>query len=592
MNSVKDLRIGSVLFRKKINRRGSMSSGFLIWGTGELSGRLLNTLSFSQKKKIIGFIESRPTRKRAYNKEIYSPEKLSAFVGPTEIFITSSYIDEIIRSKHFANIKKQGFVFYKLVPASFAALYSHKLNSLISRTISTIPSCAQKLTVTSTKLIKFSIVIPTFNSDPFFLRQAVNSVTLNSYPYHEIIISDDDSSSPMTKKELMMLEASVDRLIVIRQARRLGIAQNTNCALEIVSGDYVVFLDHDDRLSGEALGLMAQAISENSTKRFFYSDEDKVTMQGIHFDPYLKTGFDEVLLRVQNCVSHMSVVDADTLREVGFLDSTYDGSQDWALVAEIFLRFGREAFHHVPEILYHWRTVPGSAASGGGAKSWADVAGKRLVEDKLLLNTSLARIDHEATTFSRLTVGRLPELDIYLAPYLPADGHLQCQLIENPQEGVRLRCKILEGPKNRNIVCYVNDLLSQTELSDAACLLVVPRLGPPLSWKNILELYTVCLMSASGIATSERPGKEDKPASSLSDDRYTKYNLKFFEPTWLMKVQRSVDRCWVDYFMVKIGRAREKGLVREMKTLCDYTFGHQRGERNLIGYTPYAKGLQ
>mgnify|MGYP006933454188 CR=1 FL=1 len=40
-------------------------------------------------------------------------------------------------------------------------------------------------------------------------------------------------------------------------------------------------------------------------------------------------------------------------------------------------------FHHVPEVLYHWRQHEASTASNAGAKPYAHDAGARAVEDHL-----------------------------------------------------------------------------------------------------------------------------------------------------------------------------------------------------------------
>ena len=60
----------------------------------------------------------------------------------------------------------------------------------------------------------------------------------------------------------------------------LGIAGNTNAAVNMAEGEYVALLDHDDFLSPNALFEFVKAINENGDADCIYSDEDKVDQEG------------------------------------------------------------------------------------------------------------------------------------------------------------------------------------------------------------------------------------------------------------------------------------------------------------------------
>lgn len=52
-----------------------------------------------------------------------------------------------------------------------------------------------------------------------------------------------------------------------------GIAQNTNAALGIASGDYIGLLDHDDLLTPDALYEVVRVLNEEERPQVIYSDE-------------------------------------------------------------------------------------------------------------------------------------------------------------------------------------------------------------------------------------------------------------------------------------------------------------------------------
>lgn len=68
-----------------------------------------------------------------------------------------------------------------------------------------------------------------------------------------------------------------------------GISGNTNAAMDMATGDYIVLADHDDKLTPNALYECAKLLQEHPGCDCFYSDEDKLDMDGgALFDPHFK----------------------------------------------------------------------------------------------------------------------------------------------------------------------------------------------------------------------------------------------------------------------------------------------------------------
>lgn len=61
---------------------------------------------------------------------------------------------------------------------------------------------------------------------------------------------------------------------------------NTNKAMELARGEYLMLCDHDDTLEPDALFEIVKAINDQDAD-VVYTDEDKVSMDGQHyFDPH------------------------------------------------------------------------------------------------------------------------------------------------------------------------------------------------------------------------------------------------------------------------------------------------------------------
>ena len=130
-------------------------------------------------------------------------------------------------------------------------------------------------------------------------------------------------------------------------------------------------LDHDDLLTPDALAEMARAISGEPEVDYLYSDEDKVGEEGELYGGFAKPDWSPERLRGPDV--HLAPLGhahrARAARWAAFAQG-YDGSQDHDLA----LRVGEVARRvvHVPEVLYHWRAVAGSAAADIDAKPYAD----------------------------------------------------------------------------------------------------------------------------------------------------------------------------------------------------------------------------
>jgi GT2 family glycosyltransferase len=206
----------------------------------------------------------------------------------------------------------------------------------------------------------------------------IASVQAQWYPHWELVLVDDRSTSAAVREVLGSL---VDpRIMVVQIAENRGISGATNEGMVRATGDFIVFLDHDDELTVDCLYELALRIDRDDPD-YLYSDEDKLDVDGRFVDPFFKPDWSPDTLMSTMFTCHVSCVRRSLALEVGGLRSEYDGSQDWDFVLRVSERARRIA--HVAKVLYHWRITPESCASDLDAKPWAIDAGKRAREDAL-----------------------------------------------------------------------------------------------------------------------------------------------------------------------------------------------------------------
>ncbi len=211
-----------------------------------------------------------------------------------------------------------------------------------------------------------SVVLPTYNTPERFLRAAIDSVRNQLYDHWELCVADDASPQPHVRKVLEEYAALDSRIRPVFRATNGNISAATNDALAIARGDFVALLDHDDELTVDALFEIASALDEDASLDVVYTDHDKKDESGRCIEPHFKPDWSPEYFRGVMYVGHLLCVRRTLLTAVGGFRSEFDGVQDFEAMLRLSERTSR--IRHIPQVLYHWRMLPGSIALSTDAK--------------------------------------------------------------------------------------------------------------------------------------------------------------------------------------------------------------------------------
>jgi O-antigen biosynthesis protein len=225
-----------------------------------------------------------------------------------------------------------------------------------------------------------SVAMPTYETEPRHLREAVDSLLAQTHPNWELCIVDDGSKRADTIRALRRLGSRDARITTRLLDRNSGISNATNEAVALCRGELVAFLDHDDTLAPEALEEVSRALVRHEFD-VAYSDSDKLTPSGERTDPFHKPDWSPVYALGAMYVGHLLVVRRPLLEQCGGLDPSFDTIQDYELLLRLSERADR--IHHIPRVLYHWRAIPGSIAADAGAKPGVAELQARAVNEHL-----------------------------------------------------------------------------------------------------------------------------------------------------------------------------------------------------------------
>lgn len=298
-----------------------------------------------------------------------------------------------------------------------------------------------------------SIIVPAYHTPELFLRQMIESVQRQSYSNWELCIADAGAheisgAGGQTVEQIVDGYMQTDSRIRYRKLEKnFSIAENTNLAVKMASGEYLAFLDHDDTIEPDALFEFIKMIDEKKAD-LIYTDEDKMTSDGKkHYQPHFKPEFNLDLLRSNNYMTHFVCVKRSLALEAGLFDPDMNGAQDY----DFLFRCSEKASHigRIPKILYHWRTSETSTADNPMSKMYAYDAGKRAIEGNLKRTGEIG------------TVEKLPDLGFYRVHYPVQGNPLVSVIIPNKDQSETLK-KCVEsvlaaGYSNLEIIIVENN---------------------------------------------------------------------------------------------------------------------------------------
>jgi GT2 family glycosyltransferase len=226
-----------------------------------------------------------------------------------------------------------------------------------------------------------SVVMPVYNTDAVWLREAIESVTKQWCSRWELVCVNNGSTEPHVWKILDEYARSDNRINVVTLFKNAGIAGGTNAGIQASSGELIAFMDSDDYLEPDTVYKYLRA--HHTTKAdLLYCDEfitgsdsnlilSVAARAAYSWDYYISHPY----------FVHMISVSRRLINSVGKWNESMQQSAD----VDFVLRCQEHAklVAHIPSVLYRWRT---HAASWGHQKK-EDVTAATLAA----LNRHLAR---------------------------------------------------------------------------------------------------------------------------------------------------------------------------------------------------------
>jgi glycosyltransferase involved in cell wall biosynthesis len=184
---------------------------------------------------------------------------------------------------------------------------------------------------------KISIVIAAFNQSEY-LEDCIESCYSQTMPAHEIIVVNDgstDNTQEIAERYMFTKFPGIESPVRVVSQVNKGLPSARNTGIMNATGDYIWFLDSDDKLMENAIERMTQEmikvnadIYAPSFKEFGKSDRE-IILGGFTMDD----------LKLANRIGYFSPIRRSALLEIGgYSPRMKAGWEDWHLWFNLFTR--------------------------------------------------------------------------------------------------------------------------------------------------------------------------------------------------------------------------------------------------------------
>ena len=124
--------------------------------------------------------------------------------------------------------------------------------------------------------VEISIVIPMYNAEKY-IKETLDSVFAQTYKNYEVIVVND-CSKDNGLKIVEEYQKKHKNLKIINNEKNLNVAESRNKGIQAAKGEWIAFLDADDKWVENKLEIQIQKVKENNSSlcfaSYYFIDDD------------------------------------------------------------------------------------------------------------------------------------------------------------------------------------------------------------------------------------------------------------------------------------------------------------------------------
>lgn len=213
-----------------------------------------------------------------------------------------------------------------------------------------------------------SVVIPCYNQG-HFLREALETVAASPRGVEIVVVDDGSLDHTLEIADRFAAQRANGVDVRVLQQSNAGVSAARNRGFAESRGEYVVFLDADDRLTPDGLDVGARALDAHPQCAFVYGRCQMMDADGTLLPTPMQTRIEhhhyhELLRRNYIWTPAIVMFRRDALERTGVFNPVVSGSADY----ELYLRIARTyPIHDHGHVVAHYRRHPANMSANAAA---------------------------------------------------------------------------------------------------------------------------------------------------------------------------------------------------------------------------------
>ena len=196
-------------------------------------------------------------------------------------------------------------------------------------------------------LPKVSIIIPVYNTESY-VEETIKSIQNQTLHEIEIIVVDDGSTDDSSL--IINNFISSYRNIQFFSKKNGGPSSARNYGANFAQGNFLVFLDGDDKLHTTYVEKCISVYEKNQNLEIVYSDAEYF---GLKTGVWKLPNFNLNTFLLDNCIPIFAMIKRESFLQVGKFDENLNYMEDWELWIRIIQN--NNNVYKIPEILFSYR---------------------------------------------------------------------------------------------------------------------------------------------------------------------------------------------------------------------------------------------
>lgn len=197
---------------------------------------------------------------------------------------------------------------------------------------------------------KVSVIIPYYNQGHFLL-EALDTINVQDYQNIEVIIVNDGSTDKESLYVLETIRSAYNSFLILTQ-ENLGPSVARNNAVKHSSGEFLLFLDADDRIHQQTIRYCIEEVSKDEMVGVIYGNYQRF---GEKAGLQKQAEFEIIQMLRANQIALCSMVRKKAFLDVGGFDEilSLKGVEDWDLWLNLYEKNWK--FKYIDELMFDIR---------------------------------------------------------------------------------------------------------------------------------------------------------------------------------------------------------------------------------------------